>query len=184
MSVSTINFAPAGTWALDPTHSSVGFQVPYLAGTFKGQFHDVEGRLTVGSDGARLTGTARVASVDVQDENLNAHLQSPDFFDAERHPELRFAAEEIELDGEAVAVRGEITIKGVTKPVEVTGTAVAPLTDGHGNERIGIALTTTVDRHDFGVSWNMDLPAGGKSLGDDVQILAELYFVRVGGQDA
>jgi polyisoprenoid-binding protein YceI len=184
MSGSTLTFAPAGTWQLDTTHSTVGFQVPYLAGTFNGQFRDVDGRLAVGDDGAVLTGAARVASVDVKDENLNAHLQSPDFFDAERHPELRFAAEDIDLDGDAVNVRGEITIKGVTKPVEVTGTAVAPLTDGFGNERIGLALATTVNRHDFGVSWNLDLPAGGKSLGDDVKILAELYFVKADAQEA
>jgi polyisoprenoid-binding protein YceI len=184
MTASTLTFAPAGTWALDPTHSSVGFQVPYLAGTFKGQFHDVDGRLVATDEGATLTGAARVASVDVKDENLNAHLQSPDFFDAERYPELHFAATDIDLDGEDVRVRGEIEIRGVRKPVEVTGTAVAPLTDPYGNERIGLALTTTVNRHDFGVSWNIDLPAGGKSLGNDVKILAELYFVRADGQEA
>ena len=175
---STLTFAPAGTWQLDSTHSSVGFQVPYLAGTFKGQFHDVDGQLVVDHEGATLSGVARVASVDVKDENLNAHLQSPDFFDAERHPELRFGAQQIDLDGDEVEVRGEIEIKGVSKPVAVTGTAVAPLTDPHGNERIGLALTTTVDRTDFGVDWNMDLPTGGASLGNDVKILAELYFVK------
>jgi polyisoprenoid-binding protein YceI len=178
MTSSTLTFAPAGIWRLDPTHSTVGFQVPYLAGTFKGQFHDVEGTLEVDDQGATLTGAARVASVDVRDENLNAHLQSPDFFDAERHPELRFSADEIDLDGDAVDVRGEIEIKGVRKPIEVNGTAVAPLTDPHGNERIGLALRTVVDRTDFGVSWNMDLPTGGPSLGNDVTIIAELYFVK------
>jgi polyisoprenoid-binding protein YceI len=156
----------------------VGFQVPYLAGTFKGQFQDVEGQLVVDEDGARLRGEAAVASVDVKDENLNAHLQSPDFFDAERHPRLYFAAGRIDLDGDAVAVDGELEIKGVRRAVQVTGTAVAPLTDPHGNERIGLALTTTVDRTDFGVSWNLDLPTGGPSLGNDVTIVAELYFVK------
>jgi len=178
MTASTIAFAPAGIWALDPTHSSVGFQVPYLAGAFKGQFQDVEGQLVVDGAGAQLTGAAAVASVDVKDENLNAHLQSPDFFDAERHPRLRFSADQIDLDGDVVAVAGEIEIKGVRRPVKVTGTAVAPLTDPHGNERIGLALSTTIDRTDFGVSWNLDLPTGGPSLGNDVTIVAELYFVK------
>jgi polyisoprenoid-binding protein YceI len=178
VSASTAAFAPAGTWQLDSTHSSVGFQVPYLAGTFKGQLHDVDGRLEITGDGAALTGSARVTSVDVRDDNLSAHLHSPDFFDAERHPELRFAADRIDLAGDAVDVHGEVTIKGVTKPVEVTGTAIAPLVDPHGNERVGLALSTTVDRTEFGLDWNMDLPAGGPALGDDVTIVAELYFVK------
>lgn len=178
MTASTLTFAPAGTWRLDSTHSSVDFHVPYLAGTFRGRFADVDGRLEVGADGAKLTGGARVASVDVKDENLDAHLQSPDFFDAERHPELRFSADEIDVREDAVDVRGEIEVKGVSRPVAVTGTAVAPLTDAHGNERIGLALSTTIDRTEFGVDWNLDLPSGGASLGNDVTIVAELYFVK------
>jgi polyisoprenoid-binding protein YceI len=177
MSTTTIS-APAGTWRLDTTHSSVAFQVPYLAGAFKGQFREFEGTLDVADGGAQLSGSARVASVDVKDDNLAAHLQSPDFFDAERYPELRFAAERIALDGDTVDVAGEITIKGITKPIAATGAASGPLTDPHGNERVGLTLSTTVDRTAFGVSWNAELPGGGQALGDDVTILAELYFVR------
>ncbi len=131
-----------------------------------------------GIDGANLSGSAKVASVDVKDENLAAHLQSPDFFDAERHPELGFAAERIALDGQTISVDGEITIKGVTKPVTVTGTASAPLTDPYGNERIGFTLGATVDRTEFGLEWNMPLPTGGPALADDVTIVAELQFVK------
>src|SRR5207248_7154033 len=86
--------APAGSWNLDPVHSRVEFEVRYLAGTFKGEFHQIGAELTVDAERASLEGTAKVASVDVKDENLSAHLQSPDFFDAERHPELRFAAQD------------------------------------------------------------------------------------------
>ena len=112
-----MTIAPAGTWSLDPVHSRVDFEVPYLAGTFKGEFHDIGAELTVEGERASLEGTAKVASVDVRDENLSAHLQSPDFFDAERHPELRFTAEDIQLDGDGnVSVNGELTIKGVTSP--------------------------------------------------------------------
>ena len=167
-----------GTWRLDPVHSSVGFEVAYMAGTFKGEFHDLSAALVVDGETARLEGSAKVASVDVKDENLNAHLQSPDFFDAERHPELRFAAEDVDLSRDEVRADGEITIKGVTKPVQVTGTITAPLVDGFGRERIGLVLSTTVDRHDFGVSWNMPLPTGDPAVGDEVTILAELYFLR------
>ena len=167
-----------GTWELDPVHSSVGFEVPYLVGTFKGQFREVEAKLVVADSQAILEGGAKVDSVDVKDENLAAHLQSPDFFDAERHPELRFTANDIDLDSEAVLARGELTIKGITKPAEVTGTLTAPLVDAYGNERIGLELSATVDRHDFDVSWNVPLPTGQPAVGDEVKIVTELYFVR------
>jgi polyisoprenoid-binding protein YceI len=170
--------APAGVWQLDPIHSSVEFEVPYLSGSFKGQFREFEGTLSVDGGSASLEGSAKVASVDVKDENLAAHLQSPDFFDAEQFPELRFSAREISLDGDTVDVRGEITIKGVTQPVEVTGTVAAPLTDYIGNERIGLALTAIVDRTEFGVSWNNPLPSGEPALGNEVTIRTHLFFVK------
>ncbi len=111
--------APVGTWQLDPVHSTVGFEVDYLVGTFKGQFREVEAKLDVRESSASLEGVAKVESVDVKDENFAAHLQSPDFFDAERHPELRFTAEQIDLDGDTVTAPGELTMKGITKPVTV-----------------------------------------------------------------
>ena len=124
MSATTLTIAPAGTWSLDSVHSRVDFEVSYLAGTFKGEFHEIGAELTVDADRASLAGTAEVASVDVKDENLSAHLQAPDFFDAEQYPELRFTADDIRLDGDGkVSVAGELTIKGVTQPVTVTGTS-------------------------------------------------------------
>jgi polyisoprenoid-binding protein YceI len=170
--------APAGTWNLDPVHSTVGFEIAYLAGTFKGEFREVEATLEVTDGGATLAGTAKVASVDVKDEDLAAHLQSPDFFDAERHPELRFTAERIALEGETVSVDGEITLRGVTKPVTVTGTATPALSDPYGAERLGLALGATVDRTEYGIAWNMPLPTGGPALADEVRIVAELQFVK------
>ena len=183
MSTTTLTIAPAGTWSLDPIHSRVDFEVSYLAGTFKGEFHEIAAELSVDGERASLEGTAKVASVDVKDENLSAHLQSPDFFDAERHPELRFAADDIRLDGDGrVSVDGELTIKGVTKPVAVTGTVTAPIADYTGNDRIGLNLTTAVDRTEFGVDWNQPLPSGDPALANDVTILAELQFVKPGGE--
>jgi polyisoprenoid-binding protein YceI len=167
----------AGTWQVDPVHSTVGFEVHYMAGTFRGEFHELTAELTV-ADRARLQGTATVASVDVKDENLTAHLLSPEFFDVALHPELRFTAEDIELSGSDVAARGEITIKGVTRPVEVTGTATAPMADPYGNERIGLRLEATVDRSEFGLNWNSPLPNGEPALGNDVRIVTDLQFVR------
>src|SRR5437773_11048522 len=112
MSTPILTVAPAGTWNLDPVHSRVDFGVSYLAGTFKGEFHEIGAELTVDAERASLEGTAKVASADVKDENLSAHLQSPDFFDAEPYPELHFTAEDIRLDGDGtVSVGGELTIK-------------------------------------------------------------------------
>ena len=183
MSTPILTVAPAGTWNLDPVHSRVDFEVRYLAGTFKGEFHEIGAELTVEGERASLEGTAKVASVDVRDENLSAHLQSPDFFDAERHPELRFAARDIRLAGDGkVLVDGELTIKGVAQPVTVTGTVSAPIADPYGNERIGLKLTTKIDRTEFGLSWNNPLPSGEPSLANEVTILAELQFVQPGGE--
>jgi polyisoprenoid-binding protein YceI len=159
-------------------HSTVGFEVPYLGGSFKGQFRGAQATLSVDESTARLEGSADVASVDVKDENLTAHLQSPDFFDAERHPQLLFAANGFSLDGERVSVEGELTIKGVTRPVELTGTVAGPLVDAYGNDRLGLKLATTVDRTAFGVSWNAPLPSGEQALADQVSLDADLYFVR------
>jgi polyisoprenoid-binding protein YceI len=183
MSTTILTLVPAGTWNLDPIHSRVGFEVHYLAGTFKGEFHEIGAELAVDGDNASLEGTAKVASVDVKDENLAAHLQAPDFFDAERYPELRFTAQDISLDGNGnVSVDGELTIKGVAKPVTVTGTVTAPLQDSYGNDRIGLNLTAKVDRTHFGVNWNQPLPSGDPALANDVTILADLQFVKPGGE--
>jgi len=165
---------PVGTWALDPVHSTIGFELPYLAGTFRGHFTDVDAKLTADS----LTGAARVASVDVKDENLAAHLQSPEFFDAERQPELTFASRSIERDGESLKVAGELTIRGITKAVELAGTIAGPITDAFGNERVNVTLETTVDRTEFGLNWNMPLPNGQPALQNEVRLVAELYFVQ------
>ena len=178
MSTTTETRALSGTWNLDPVHSSVGFEIGYLAGTFKGEFHELAGQLTVEGERGRLEGAAQVASIDVKDENLNAHLQSPDFFDAERHPELRFTAEAFDVTGTDLATGGEITIRGESRPVEVTGTIGAPLADPYGNERVGIELTAKVDRTLFGVNWNTPLPSGEPALADDVRIVADLQLVR------
>jgi polyisoprenoid-binding protein YceI len=167
-----------GTWQLDPVHSTVGFEVAYMAGTFRGEFNEATAQLTVDGEQARLEGSVKVASVDVKDENLSAHLQTPDFFDAATHPELRFTAQDVDLGERDVKARGELTIKGVTRPVEVTGTAAAPMADPYGNERIGLRLTTTVDRDAFGVSWNTPLPSGEPALANEVRIVTDLQFVR------
>ena len=175
----TLTGASVGTWALDAVHSNVGFEVKYLVGNFRGQFRDIDGQLVVNDDGrAALEGSARVASVDVKDEMLAGHLQSPDFFDAERFPEITFRSGGIDVASGEIRAQGEITIKGVTKAVEISGTITPPSPDAYGNQRIGAVLSATVDRTDFGVNWNAPLPGGDQALGDEVTINAELFFTR------
>jgi len=108
MSTTETQAVPAGTWTVDSVHSSIGFSVGYMAGTFTGTFSDFDAVVT---DGV-LTGSAKVASVQVKDPNLEAHLQSPEFFDAERYPELAFESNAIERTGNRIRIDGEITIKG------------------------------------------------------------------------
>ena len=166
---------PTGTWRHDPVHSSISFAIKHnTVMTFSGQFGQWEATL---GDG-RLEGSAKVASVRVEDENLAGHLQTPDFFDAEQFPELRFVSSGIERDGDRISIAGDLTIKGITRAVELAGTISGPVTDGYGNERIGLELSTTLNRHDFGVSWNADLPGGGRILDDDVSVNASLALVQ------
>jgi polyisoprenoid-binding protein YceI len=170
---------PAGTWNVDAVHSQVGFAVDYLIGTFRGSFSPVEGTLTAGANGTvALTGSAKVADVKVQDSALTTHLLSPEFFDAERTPTIGFSATSLRRSGDDVAVDGELTIKGITRPVTLTGTITEPIQDAYGNDRIGLTLTTTVDRTAFGLNWNIPLPTGKAALADDVTLTAELYLVK------
>ncbi len=165
---------PTGTWNADPVHSDVGFSIDYMAGTFRGSFSQVEARVVDG----RLEGSAQVASVQVKDPDLEAHLQSPEFFDAERNPTLTFASDEITVSGGDVTVAGELTIKGHTEPVELRGTTSEPITDPYGNERFGLRLETTIDRTKFGIDWNAALPTGRPALSNDVTLSADLQLVK------
>jgi len=170
---------PTGTWQLDPVHSHVGFAVDYIIGTFRGTFSPIEATLEVAEDGtAKLTGSAPVSGVKVQDENLAAHLQSPDFFDAERAPEITFVATDIRRDGDRVEVDGELTVKGATLPIQLEGTITDPADDPYGGVRIGLDLSTTIDRTAFGIDWNNPLPNGEPSLANEVTLTAQLYLVK------
>jgi polyisoprenoid-binding protein YceI len=174
MSTTETQAVPAGTWALDPVHSTIGFAVGYMAGTFIGGFGDFGVVLTEGV----LTGSARVASVQVKDSDLVVHLQSPDFFDGERYPELSFKSSAIERAGNQIRIDGEITIKGHTEPVEITGDITDPMADPYGGERFGLALAAVIRRDEFGVSWDNPLPNGEPALSVDVTLIAELQLVK------
>jgi polyisoprenoid-binding protein YceI len=166
---------PAGSWRSDPTHSAVGFSVVHNGVTpFRGGFGTFEATLHA----AKLVGTADVESITTEDENLTGHLLSPEFFDAQRNPELRFESLEIRRDGETVVIPGELTLKGVTTPVALRGKIVGPIADAYGGTRLGLDLETTIDRTEFGINWNAQLPSGGNVLADDVKLTAQLELVQ------
>jgi polyisoprenoid-binding protein YceI len=174
--MSTIEtIAPAGTWSADPVHSDVSFEVVHAGvDVFRGSFGEFSATLT----GDTLTGSAKVASVDVKDEQLSGHLLAPDFFDAARYPEIAFSATGLQRDGNALTAKGELTLKGVTQPVELTGTISDPSVDPFGNERVGLSLEATIDRTDFGVSWNAPNQSGGDYLANDVRLIARLALKK------
>lgn len=168
-----------GTWKLDVVHSRVGFAVDYLAGTFHGTFSPFDATLDVGDNGAAtLTGSARVESIQVADENLGAHLLSPEFFDAEQAPEIGFASNPFEPAGTDVLVDGELTIKGVSLPVQLTGKIGGPVVDPYGRKRVNLQLEAAIDRSGFGLDWNTPLPSGEPALAQDVTLTAELAFIK------
>jgi len=117
----------------------------------------------------------------VKDPNLEAHLQSPEFFDAERSPQLSFRSSSVKRAGNDVTADGEITIKGETRPVQLRGTISDPITDPWGNERFGLKLETTVDRTQFGLEWNNPLPTGEPALANEVRLIADLQLVKAAG---
>jgi len=179
--VDTENRLPVGTWTLDPTHSSAGFAVKHMGvATFRGRFEDLDASLTVGENGsAELLGSVRADSVVVKDENLKAHLGSPDFFDAERYPELRFVSRSLRRDGGELIADGELTIKDRTHPLEARGTITGPSETLGGAVKIGITLETIIDRTKFGLDWNAPLPKGGFALANEVKLTVELELALV-----
>jgi polyisoprenoid-binding protein YceI len=167
----------SGTYTADPVHSSFGFAVRYQGvSVYKGSLSDVAASLS----GGRLEGTAKVDSISIrQPEQFRAHVLSPEFFDAENHPEITFASTELDLreDGTAL-VRGDLTIKGITKPVEATGTWTAPAADAFGNARGHLNLEAVIDRTQWDMNWNMPLPSGGDVLANDVTLTVELSLIE------
>jgi polyisoprenoid-binding protein YceI len=171
---------PAGTWEIDPAHSSVEFQVKHLGiATVKGRAPVVRGTIE-GGERPSIEGTVDVTSFTTFDETRDGHLRSPDFFDAERYPELRFESTVVELRDQALVVTGNLTIKGDTKPVELRGSFAGSGVDPWGNERIGLDLEGTIDRNEWGVSWNAPLPGGGFLLPDTVKLAASFSAVKTG----
>ena len=170
-----------GRYTVDPIHSSVGFAVRYMGvSTFRSNFSDIEAELVEENGQVKLEGKAKVDSIGITaPEQFRAHVLGGDFFDTENHPEISFRSNDVELNDDAIArVDGELTIKGVTRPLAATGTWQGDTAHAFGGERAALQLETTVDRADFGLNWNAPLPAGGNALDNDVTLTIELNLVK------
>jgi polyisoprenoid-binding protein YceI len=169
---------PAASWGVDKMHSTVGFALKYMVSTFRTGFERFDVTLDTTGDEPRLTGSVDPTSIAVRDENFHAHLQSPEFFDSARHPAITFESTSWRLDGDAVVVTGNLTIKGDTRSVEARGELTPPFEDPFGGTRLGITLEAVVDRTHFGLTWNNPLPKGGLALANDVRLHVDLQLVR------
>jgi polyisoprenoid-binding protein YceI len=170
---------PAGEWSIDPVWSALEFEVRKVGLIpIKGRVPGFTGTIRGGNEPS-IEGTVDVSSITTFDETRDGHLQSPDFFDVQRYPELRFESTAVELDdGDKIVVRGDLTIKGTTKPVVLAGRFLGSAVDAYGNERIAVELRGTIDRTDFGLKWNAPLPTGGFLLPNEVGLNASFAAVR------
>lgn len=177
---STSTIIPTGTWSLDPVHSVASFRVKHFGITWlRGTFDAFDLTLTADAHGSvAVTGGAPVESVNFPNEQLHGHLMSPDFFDQQMHPRIQFASTDVALspDGTAV-VRGDLTIKGATHPVELGGTWSGPIEGLGGETRIGLEITGEIDRDAYGVSWAATLPTGQDVVAKGVRLEGEFELV-------
>lgn len=175
-------FVPTGRWTVDPAHSSVEFSVKHMMiATVKGGFTEFDGTLQVGEDvsSAKVFGVISVASIDTHEPQRDAHLRSADFFDAERYPEIRFESNRVEsVGGTNFRVSGELTIKGISREVELDATVVGTGRDPWDNERVALEIRGEIDRRDFGLRWNQALEVGGVLVGDKVKLAVDVSAVK------
>jgi polyisoprenoid-binding protein YceI len=171
---------PVGSWNVDKIHSHVGFAVKHMVvSTFRGRFEDYDATLVSAEDGTlTLEGSVRADSIVVKDENLAAHLKSPEFFDTERHPEITFSSTLVRTEGGELIVDGELTIKGHTRPIEARGTITEPVVTLGDYVKLGVELEATVDRTEYGLDWNAPLPKGGFALENEVKLQVNLELLK------
>ncbi|OPG17430.1 YceI family protein [Ferroacidibacillus organovorans] len=171
------------TWALDTAHSHISFSVRHMMiSNVRGSFKTFEAQVT--ADPTDLT-DAKVSvkmdtkSIDTANEDRDNHLRSGDFFEADTYPTIEFVSDSVKkLSENTHTLKGQLTIKGVTRPIELTCEIEGPAKDPWGNERIGVAATSTINRSDFGLTYNAVLETGGVLVGDAIKLNIELEFVK------
>lgn len=172
-----------GTWDIDPGHSSVAFSARHaMVATVRGRFSEFSGSIEVGEDLAPSFSsvTIQAGSIDTKDETRDGHVRSPDFLDVERYPTLRFESTGVEPgdDDGGYRVRGNLTIRDVTREVELAAEFFGTSIDPYGNVRAGLSASTTISRKDWGLTWNAALETGGVLVGDKVKIELDIAAVK------
>jgi polyisoprenoid-binding protein YceI len=169
-----------GTYAVDPAHTSIEFAVRHMMiSTVKGRFGDVKGTLELPEKGTpRLDVTIETKSVDTRSDQRDGHLRSPDFFDVEKYPSLRFVSTTAERTDDGWKVVGDLTIKDVTRPVTLAVTEEGTGVDPWGNQKVAYSATTKFNRSEFGLNWNAALETGGVLVSDEVKVALDVQLVK------
>ncbi|TDE16821.1 YceI family protein [Dyadobacter psychrotolerans] len=174
--------ATATTWVIDPTHSEIQFKVKHLViSTVTGSFKSFEGSVeseTEDFEGAKVTFSADTASVDTNQAQRDEHLKGSDFFDSEKYPKISFAGVLTSTGDESYALKGDLTVKDVTKPFSFDVEYGGNMTDFYGNNKAGFEITGKINRKEFGLEWSAVTEAGGVVVGDDVKLIANVQVVK------
>jgi polyisoprenoid-binding protein YceI len=179
--MSDISALTPGTWTVDPTHSTVGFVARHLMVTkVRGRFSEFSGSITVGNDPLESTVQADVqlGSVSTGDENRDGHLKNADFFEVDANPTMNFTSRSITPKGGDYELAGDLTIKGITKPVVFDLEFEGVNTDPYGNTKAGFTATTDISRKEWGIEWNVALETGGVLVGDKVKIELDIQAAK------
>lgn len=171
---------PTGTYQIDAGHSNVGFEVRHMGiATVRGAFKEFQGTVESSQEGLKLAGTVQTASIDTGEPNRDGHLQSPEFFDADQYPQITFSSTGTEPAGEGrITLNGEITIRGVAKPIVLTGEIGESAEDPWGNQRVGFEVEGKIDRREFGLDWNQILPNGNLLVSNEVKLIVSVSAVK------
>lgn len=183
--MSTATQTEASTWTIDPAHSTVEFAVKHMMiTTVRGRFSQVEGSISPVDGGWKAVARIDAASIDTRADQRDAHLRSADFLDVENHGEITFESRPVKIDfsktGDRFRLPGTLSIRGVSREVELDVTYEGRGGDPWGGERMSFAATTRIDRRDYGLTWNQALEAGGVLVANDVNITIEAQVVRQG----
>jgi polyisoprenoid-binding protein YceI len=168
-------------WKIDPSHTHSTFTVRHLViSNVRGEFRSTKGTATLDERDPSKSSVEAVidaASINTREEKRDAHLRSPDFFDVEKHPTITFRSTKVEKAGEGYKVTGDLTMRGVTRPVVLEASLTPEIKDMQGNPRRGLSARTTVNRRDFGLAWSKMVEAG-PVVGDEVKIEIEAEIVK------
>jgi polyisoprenoid-binding protein YceI len=171
----------AGTWTVDAGHSTVAFSARHLmVAKVRGSFDQFEGTITVGENPleSKVEAVVQIASINTKDESRDGHLKSPDFFDVEQFPTMSLVSTGIEARGADYVLHANLTIKGVTKPVDFDLEFDGVVADPWGNTKAGFTAETEINRKDFGLEWNVALETGGVLVGEKVKITLEIEALK------